>query len=245
MQTTVQPTLQEFYKNQYNPSTEAWRKVGAEGKAKNIIQITQGYAWHKVLEVGAGDGNVLQALASHNFAQQYYALEISQSGLEQIQAKNIPHLQNAQLFDGYHIPYPDQYFDLVVLTHVLEHVEHERLLLREIKRVSKMQVIEVPRDYSYGVEKKLNHFLSYGHINLYTPSLLKFLLLSEGFDIIREQWGVYEKRVFTFFAKTWLQKRKAELLFWAKKILTSLPYKPFQAQFINTITVFCKAKSGS
>ncbi|MCS6821896.1 MAG: class I SAM-dependent methyltransferase [Microscillaceae bacterium] len=241
MQPTVQPSLQVFYKNQYSPSTEAWRKLGAKGKAQNIIRITQGFTWYKVLEVGAGDGSVLQALASQNFAQQYYALEISESGLAQIQAKNIPHLQEAQLFDGYHIPYPDHFFDLVILTHVLEHVEHERLLLREIKRVSKHQVIEVPRDYRYGVEKKINHFLSYGHINLYTPSLLKFLLLTENFQILREQWGVYEQKVFTFYAKNIWQKWKGNIVFWVKKTLSSIPYKPLQARFINTITVFCQS----
>lgn len=30
----------------------------------------------------------------------------------------------------------------------------------------------------------LDHFLGYGHINIYTPQLLKFLLGTEGFEIV-------------------------------------------------------------
>ena len=32
----------------------------------------------------------------------------------------------------------------------------------------------------------IQHFLSYGHINIYTPTLFRFLLKSEGYEFISE-----------------------------------------------------------
>ena len=78
-------------------------------------------------------------------------------------------------------------FNMVYCSHVIEHVEHPRILLREIGRVSEFQVFEIPLDYSCDVNKKVQHFISYGHINIFTPALFKFLLLSEGFEIISEK----------------------------------------------------------
>ncbi len=74
----------------------------------------------------------------------------------------------------------------------MEHVEHERVLLREIKRVSKYQIFEVPIDFSFYVDKKITHFLSYGHINIYTPGLFRFLLMSEKFKIKKDKCCLFE-----------------------------------------------------
>jgi ubiquinone/menaquinone biosynthesis C-methylase UbiE len=240
MRIAIEPSLQEIYNQQYKDERlQHWRKLGAIGKAENILRITAGYNFARALEVGAGEGSVLAELAQKNFAKELYAVEISDSGLAQIQQKNIPTLCEVRKFDGYQIPYPDKFFDIAFLTHVLEHVEHERLLLRELRRVSHMQVIEVPRDYSYSATEKLQHFLSYGHINLYTPTLLKYLLLTENFNIIREYWGIYDLQTFTFNAKSFFQKLKAILVYSFKKIMNVCPYKPLRAKFINTITLLC------
>jgi hypothetical protein len=40
-------------------------------------------------------------------------------------------LAEARTYDGYRIPYGDKRFDLAVLSHVVEHLEHPRLLLYE------------------------------------------------------------------------------------------------------------------
>jgi len=45
-------------------------------------------------------------------------------------------LADFKKFDGYHIGYPDGFFDLAYCTHVLERVEHPRML-RKLKRKAK------------------------------------------------------------------------------------------------------------
>lgn len=233
--------LTEAYKNQYSSEKiNAWRKLGAEQKALNIIEITKDSHFNKVLEVGAGDGSVLKALSLHNFAEKFYALEISESGLEKIRSQKIPNLKSAKLFDGYEIPFRNKFFDLVILTHVLEHVEHERVLLREINRITKKLVIEVPRDYRFNADKKFAHFMSYGHINIYTPTSLRFLLLTENFKTINQLTRLYNKNTYLYNCTGIVDTLKNKILYFLKIILTHTPFQYFNAKFINTITILAE-----
>lgn len=191
----VSKNLQDAYSDQYNEDIKSWRELGAKLKAENIIKLSKNITFKNVVEVGCGSGDILQYLSSKDFCSEMYALEISKSGLKQVQEKNIAQLKEALLFDGYKIPYPDNYFDLAICSHVLEHVEHERYFLRELKRISKFQIIEVPIDFSFFVDKKVNHFLSYGHVNIYTPALLRFLLKTEGFTPLAEIFYLYPNSI--------------------------------------------------
>jgi ubiquinone/menaquinone biosynthesis C-methylase UbiE len=243
MQIGVNQTIQETYNDQYSSESAIWRGLGAKQKFHNILDITAGNSYQKVLEVGAGDGSILKLLGENNFAPELHAVEISVSGLEQILAKNIKNLASAQVFDGYKLPFADKSFDLVILSHVLEHVEHERILLREIHRVTKKLVLEVPKDYRFGAERKLAHFLAYGHINLYTPTSLKFLLMTENFKIIKEFTRLYHHDTFLFGKTSFLQKLKGELAYFGKKMMINTPFKYINHKFVNTITVLAEAEN--
>jgi len=188
MKQEISKTLQSAYNEQYTSQITEWRELGAKYKADNIVIMCNNYSFNKVLECGAGEGSILKHLDSVNMFNELYAVEISDSGIEQIEKRNLRSLVEVKKFDGYQIPYPDNYFDMVYCSHVIEHVEHPRILLREIKRVSKYQVFEVPLDYSHNVDNNVKHFLSYGHINIFTPSLFKFLIKSEGFNILNERY---------------------------------------------------------
>lgn len=193
----MQPSdnIKESYSGQYDQSLVEWRNTGAKFKARNIVELAKGISFKNMLEVGAGEGSILNWLSQWDFCADMHCVEISESGIELIKSKRIKNLGDILLFDGYKIPYPDNHFDLVICSHVLEHVEHERLLLREIKRVSKYQIFEVPIDFSFYVDRKLSHFLSYGHINIYTPSLFRFLLKSENFRIEKDICHLYDDAV--------------------------------------------------
>jgi len=187
--------IKEAYSNQYENSMIEWRTKAAKYKAKNIVDLSKTIEFNSVLEVGCGEGSILYWLSQWEFSKNLNAIEISESGIEITKSKQIEHLKSIQLFDGYNIPFEDNSFDLVICSHVMEHVEHERILLREIKRVSKYQIFEVPIDFSFYVDKKSNHFLSYGHINIYTPALFRFLLMSEKFKIKNDKCYLYENEV--------------------------------------------------
>lgn len=187
----IQKKLKEKYDGYYKNIDKSWRMNGAIAKADNILTLVNGNNYSKLIEVGAGDGSILSILSKTAIAKELYALEISESGIEAIKTKDIAKLSEIKLFDGYSIPYPDSFFDVAICSHVIEHVEHPRLLLREIKRISKQQIFEVPIDFSFNVDKKALHYLNYGHINIYTPALFRFLLLSENFKIKKDLKKMY------------------------------------------------------
>ncbi len=180
-------TLQSAYDEMYTDDMSEWRELGGKYKARNILSVCEGKTFPRVLECGAGEGSILKALDQFGSFAKLYAVEISDSGIAQIQKRNIPSLEEVKKFDGYEIPYPDKMFDMAYCSHVIEHVEHPRLLLREVKRVSKFQVFEIPLDYSIGADRNIQHFLSYGHISIYTPTLFRFLLMSEGYEVLSER----------------------------------------------------------
>lgn len=186
MSSEMSDRLQAAYNTQYSDSMTDWRSLCARYKAENIRTVCQNHSFDKVLECGAGEGSILQWLESTHSFGQFYAVEISDTGIEQIRQRDLPRLKEIKKFDGYQIPYEDACFDMAYCSHVLEHVEHPRLLLRELRRVSRFQVFEVPLDYAIGVDHQVKSLLSYGHINVFTPALLKLLLKSEGYTVLNE-----------------------------------------------------------
>lgn len=240
----ISEEVKTAYDNFYTNSDVAWRMLGAKYKAQNIVEVCKRIKPNKVLEVGAGDGSILHFLNDWNFAPELYALEIAQSGVDIIKDRNLFLLKDAQTFDGYKIPYEDDTFDLVILAHVLEHVEHERILLRELKRVAKYIVVEVPKDYRFGVDARMKHFLDYGHINMYTPTSLRFLLQSEGLEILEDKVSMTAPETVKFnefinrkVPKTFTKNLKIELEYRIKKALGNFLGRKKQEQFANAYTV--------
>ncbi len=243
----ISSNVKTAYDEFYEKHDEAWRMLGAKFKAQHIIDVCKGYGFKRILEVGAGDGSILKLLSENGFAPEYHAVEISESGVKHIQTRNIEHLKSVQLFDGYHLPFEDNSFDLIILSHVLEHVEHERNLLREIKRVARHSVIEVPIDYKAGVDKRIKHFLAYGHINVYTPTSLRYLLMTEGFEIEKDLTSIIEPEVTRFNlyinqkkAKTLSTELKINAEYIIKNSLGNLQGKKKKELLANAYTVLCK-----
>jgi len=115
-----------------------------------------------IVEIGAGEGPLLQELAGHKFGKELYALEISKSGVDVIRERCFEVIKEVQLFDGYSIPYDDNRFDLAILSHFLEHLEFPLLLIREAGRVARHVFIEVQLEDTVSAPKDFK-FTSTGH----------------------------------------------------------------------------------
>ena len=244
---TVTGNVKTAYDEFYQKHDEAWRMLGAKYKAQHIIDVCKSNTFKKVLEVGAGDGSILKLLADQDFAPEYHAVEISESGVKHIQLRELKNLKSVQLFDGYHLPFDDNSFDLIILSHVLEHVEHERLLLRELKRVAQHCVIEVPLDYRAGVDTRIKHFLAYGHINVYTPTSLRYLLRTEGFGIENDLTSMIEPEVTRFNIYVNQKKSRSVITdlrisaeYMVKSSLGKVFGKKLNEALANAYTVLCK-----
>jgi ubiquinone/menaquinone biosynthesis C-methylase UbiE len=185
----------DYYQEGNHPEGDAeWRRIGAIPKVDNIISICQNIPHASILEVGAGEGSVLKRLSETGFAQSLHAIDISESGIDRIKQKNIPTLQECTLYDGYTIPYADNQFDIVILTHVVEHLEHPRQLVREASRVGKHLFIEVPLEHTWKLPKDFV-FDRVGHINAYSPQTIRHLLQSCDLNVQQQIVTVHSKAV--------------------------------------------------
>ena len=181
----VQKQYLDLYADYYDSAAQTAEKraIAAEQTMSYMRRVLGDARFDRLLDVGAGDGNVLAELDRGAFARELYAIEISSSGIHAIEARRLAALKEAKLFDGYHIPYPDKFFDLAVAIHVLEHVEHERLLLLEMRRIARRVYIEVPLEHGLGVGRSISSGRPFGHINFYTPATLRNLLESSGLQV--------------------------------------------------------------
>jgi len=186
-----------YYEHYREEGDSVGRRLHAADRAKTIASLCSSLRHRSIIEIGAGDGSVLQGLAELNFGEELHALEITASGIEVIKGKNIPGLVECTLFDGYSIPHDDAAFDLAVLCHVLEHVEHPRRLLREAGRVAKHVYVEVPLELTMRLSPD-NAFERFGHINYYSAKTIRSLIQTSGLDVLGQVVTTPSKSVYMY-----------------------------------------------
>jgi ubiquinone/menaquinone biosynthesis C-methylase UbiE len=166
--------LKDNYDSYYDGES-TWRALGAIGKVQNIVDLCGVIPHGKILDIGSGEGALLQRLSNLNFGEELYSLEISQSAVSAILRRDIARVRECRLFDGYAIPYESRQFDLAILSHVLEHTEYPRKLLYEASRVADHVFIEVPLEDTIRLKPDFV-FDPVGHINFYSWKTIRRLL---------------------------------------------------------------------
>lgn len=196
----------ELYKEYYgDPGVSAWRKIGAVDKAANVIsfwrELEGGTDLH-VADIGCGDGALIREFDRRNFGLSYTGFEISESGIDVARNASYAKPPGFVLFDGNHVPARDKSFDLAILSHVLEHVECPRLLLREAARIASYVFVEVPLEFNALTPRDF-HASAVGHINLFNPLLIRHLTQTAGLRVVREKVTCPDLGVFTFQRSKW------------------------------------------
>lgn len=207
---TISPELKDHYEHGYADYSKAeWRSITAVHKAANIMQLCQSLPHDRILEIGAGDGAVLECLRKNNFGREWHALEISESAVELIGRKGFA----AQAFDGGTLPQADKSFDLVILSHVVEHLEHPRMLLAEAARVGNHVCVEVPLLLTARLKDEVV-FDPVGHINFYTARTARMLLLSVGYEVIATRLDNPPRSVLAYSKGRW----KGAFIWWVREL---------------------------
>ena len=195
---TIDGRLKANYEDFYlSRDVAEWRRLGAIDKTANILKLCHAIPHDTVLEIGAGNGAILENLSAKGFAREYRALDISSSGVELIRRKHIPGLSEAATFDGYRTHYADDQFDLVILSHVVEHVEHPRLVLYEAARVGKRLFVEIPLEDNARLADDFA-FDHVGHVNAYSRKTMRRLLQSCRFRVLGETVANHSKAIYRF-----------------------------------------------
>jgi ubiquinone/menaquinone biosynthesis C-methylase UbiE len=169
--------LKAHYDVYYDEQSE-WRRLGAADKSGNVkrawLEAGGSQPPRSVLEIGSGDGSVVEAMQS-NYGWHVQGIDISLSGVQIAKSRGL----EVQVFDGDHLPFEDRAFDVIVMTHVVEHLDNPRVLLREAYRCATYVFVEVPLERTWRTKKNYR-WTSLGHINIYDPLLIRHLLQSCG-----------------------------------------------------------------
>jgi len=133
----------------------------------------------KILNVGVGTGEDLLVIKQFG---EIYGIDTEPEALKLIPKELI---FEKKVCDACHIPYPDDFFDLVVAFDMLEHSEDDIAAIKEINRVLKPNgffVFTVPAfNFLYSShDKALNHFRRYDK-SIIKNRLANFLCLELGY----------------------------------------------------------------
>ena len=116
----------------------------------------------KILDLGCGSGILAKTL------KEKYNLDILGIDIKDRRIFQIPF----QIYDGEKIPFPNDFFDVVLISFVLHHTEDPISILREAKRVGKRIIIF--EDLSEGIFGKIYCFFHWIFWNLFFGKSPKF-----------------------------------------------------------------------
>jgi SAM-dependent methyltransferase len=200
--------LQEFYEQCYTPGVDGekyrrWRHLGAVGKADHVVDLVarSGLAAPQTIaEVGCGDGAVLSELGIRGFGARRVGYEISASGVKLTAER--AEVAEAHVFDGEHLPVADGAYDLVFATHVLEHVPDPVPLTRELLRVGRAVIIEVPLEANISARRPAARAASegVGHLHRFDRRAIRRLVTDAGWAVRAELVDPLPREVHLFDA---------------------------------------------
>lgn len=207
-----------------------WHELGAVVKGEHLERLVRRSgrvpSGMSVLEVGCGDGNVLANLGRRGFGP-LVGVEISETAVEL--ARRNPAIESVMRFDGDSLPFEDCSFDLVLATHVLEHVEVPQVLLREMVRVSRSLVfVEVPLERNLAALRPHAKALArhVGHVQRFGRRDMRRLLAGAGLHVLGELSDPLPRHVKVFHdgqvrgTAKWLVRRVLVSLPGAESLLT-------------------------
>jgi SAM-dependent methyltransferase len=180
--TNPRPTAQAitaFYEKEYrvmyagtdDPAAAAARMAI---RAKHIRATLGPVSGKRILEVGSATGETLVALREHG--ADVYGIEPTVSYAEHSRRSGV-----TTHVGGYETYAPKQDFDMIILSHVLEHLPQPMDALRTFRSwlaTGGRMYVEVPNITSYP-------WLEIAHLSGFVPRTLRNILLASGFGIER------------------------------------------------------------
>ena len=189
------------YEGMYDSDTEqSWRKAGAVDKVSNIQKIVEGLIdleHLNICEIGCGDGAISQQLSDKKMFRRYQGYEISNSGVKAAKNRKIPNA-SFQIISPVAGDNKFKKADVVILCHVIEHLENPRELLSEAREISDILIVEVPLEANRGLGLDYD-WDPVGHINKFNFKTIRQLLQTCDYQIMRQFTSNPSRQVRTFF----------------------------------------------
>jgi len=138
----------------------------------------------RIADFGAGNGNVLQHLLQHKNLHDVTAFEISNSAIAVLK-KNFG--SKIKIKKSKKISNSPKKFDLIICSHVLEHLKNPYLALKNLAQNGKKVYIEVPIEQKVNPRDRIKLAKTIGHLNFFNHYDLNLLLGKTSLKIKKEK----------------------------------------------------------
>lgn len=128
---------------------DQWLRIGAIEKTTSIVSLAGSYPVADVLEVGCGTGAILEELDRRGFAERYWACEPAADLFRAATQKRLARVVEIACSTFEDDTFVNRSFDLIVLSHVLEHIAAPAELLARAIRRARLVLVEVPLEGNY------------------------------------------------------------------------------------------------
>jgi len=172
------------YEQKYHQLEEQhWWFAGRRDAVRKLIHSLRVPLSNDVLEIGCSAGPLQQILRADGYTN-LTGIDISESAIALAKKRGIP---NVSLMDGANLDFPDQSFDLLLASDVLEHIEDEERATHEWHRVLRpggRMIVFVPAfQLLWTKHDEINH-----HYRRYTAGNLRRTLQQAGLEIERSSY---------------------------------------------------------
>tara|TARA_B110000003_G_C16635462_1_gene528209 strand:- start:1219 stop:1989 length:771 start_codon:yes stop_codon:yes gene_type:complete len=174
----------------------------------------------KILDAGCGDGNNINFLVDY-FSNKKLKIKITALDYNEIRLKKIPRQKNIYVEQGslLHINHPNEKFDVILCSHVIEHIEEPVQVINELKRVLHKKghmIISVPNEGCFLAQLRNRVFQrkilkSTDHKHFFTAKT--FLSIAENSGLELKYKILFEG---FFFPHSGIDRRLRKFIFWRK-----------------------------
>jgi len=168
-----------------------------------------------ILDLGAGDGTCLQYFCQYFPQSHLKGIDISELSIQEAEAKKLPNTE-VKVYDGTHIPYANNTFELILVATVMHHVRFELHppLMQEAYRTLKQggrMVIWEHNPYNPVTRHMVNTCPFDEDAVLLTPGYSKKILKHAGFKQVKNHFTLFFPRGGFFKKLHFLEKHLASV----------------------------------
>lgn len=206
-------TYEAIYRSDIASEAE-WLRLGAKAKADSVDLLTAGFSrpFGMLCELGCGTGAVLEECMRRSLARNYIGVDASADALNWIRERLHGPIQLIRRDLERGAPKLQCFADLVVISHVLEHLSKPEVLLASLRGKCGWLVAEVPLEDQlvprskacllsnvFGRARRNNLA---GHIHFFSKTSFRALITRCGWKILAERrYLPYTKAVIMYSAR--------------------------------------------
>lgn len=183
-----------YASGKYLENSPDWSEGESGEKSKGAAALLKSVGLNQltsILDVGCGTGGLLEGLLDYDLGiKRALGIDMAMDAIrlgKSLRKSNIIELRTASLADI------NEKFDLVIASHVVEHVPEYRQFLNDLSERGKYIYINIPIEINvlYALRSNvLDHqFHTYGHLHFYTERFFDAFVIANGFKIKARGYG--------------------------------------------------------